>query len=851
VAAALLSLAILAGCGGGGAASTAAAPTGASATVQVQLTPAVSSVASGSALALTASVAGSTNPALTWSVNGIAQGNASVGTIAGTGTNVTYTAPAAAGTYNVTATSVADSAASATTLVTVPIQVSLLPGASTLASSGSLAFTASVSSSTNPAVTWTVDGVANGNFTVGTITGTGDAVTYTAPAAAGSHTVTATSAADPTKSASSVVTVQASASAVAVSVAPAALSLNTGASSSITASVTGSSSTAVAWTVDGVANGNATVGTLTGSGNTVSYTAPAAAGSHTVTATSSANSAKSASTSVSVLAPAVVVTDNPASATLAPGGALAITASVSGSSNTAVTWTVDGVANGNSSVGTLAGTGNTVTYTAPAAAGSHTVTATSSANTASGASTAITVQASTGTAVVALANSGPASVNTTGSVLFTATVTGTSNTAVTWSVDSVANGNATVGTITAGSGGEALYLAPAATGSHTITATSSADATKSASTVLAVNSNAYTVTGKVYNAKTGYGATGNGSSNDTAAIQDAINAAASAGGGVVEVPAGTYMIAAADSGGLQLASNVFLQIDSGATLKLLSAPGTANMIMISGANNCGIIGSGTIDGNRSVIGTNESIELVTAWGTTGAVIAGVTIQNSPGDGIYLNGYPSAYGTPVSNVLIYGATITNNGRNGMSPDGCDGLIVRDCTFSNQVTANPMNGIDCEPINNQAPGNYLIFHNSFTGNSGGGIQSGADDSGDNATFTNMTYAFNTVSNNGNYGLEAQDGKGPVLIMNNKVSGTTASYEFGGYGIMTRGSNGISNVTIMGNTVTTSQSDGIYLGSATASVCADNTVTGSGGEGIDNQSGSGVTVSSNTESGNSGGN
>jgi hypothetical protein len=164
---------------------------------------------------------------------------------------------------------------------------------------------------------------------------------------------------------------------------------------------------------------------------------------------------------------------------------------------------------------------------------------------------------------------------------------------------------------------------------------------------------------------------------------------------------------------------------------------------------------------------------------------------------------------------------------------------------------MNGIDCEPVNNQAPNNFQIFHNVFSGNKGGGIQSGADDTGDNATFTNMTYAFNTVSNCGNYGLEAQDGKGPVLIMNNTISNTTASYETGGYGIQTRGQNGISKVTIMGNTVTASASDGINLNSTTASICEDNTVTGSGGMGINNGCGSGVTVSNNTESSNAGGN
>lgn len=65
---------------------------------------------------------------------------------------------------------------------------------------------------------------------------------------------------------------------------------------------------------------------------------------------------------------------------------------------------------------------------------------------------------------------------------FTATVTGTTNTAVTWFVDGTSGGTATVGTIsTAG-----LYTAPGATGQHTVMATSVADTTKSASVTLTV-----------------------------------------------------------------------------------------------------------------------------------------------------------------------------------------------------------------------------------------------------------------------------------------------------------------------------------------------------------------------------
>ena len=561
------------------------------------------------------------------------------------------------------------------------------------------------------------------------------------------------------------------------------------------------------------------------------------------------------------MAPAVTVSNNPASATVAPSGTVAITATVGGSSNTAVTWTVDGVANGSATVGTITGIGDSVTYTAPAAAGSHTVTATSAASTASSASTAVTVQAASGSAKVALAYPGSSTVNVSGSMLFTATVTGTTTAGVNWTVDGVANGNATVGTITTGTGNDTvLYKAPAATGSHTVSAVSAAGGT-AASVAVTVAATAYTVTNPTsnYNVKT-YGATGNGSSDDTAAIQNAINAASAAGGGLVEVPAGTYMINCAyQSGeiGLLMQSNVTLQLDSGATLKTKSgAPGTSYMVMFNGGSNMNLVGPGVLDGNKSAVGLGDN-ENIGFWGGSNIVLAGFTSQNAGQDGIYIDGYPAGAGVeaPVTNVLIYGVTCTANGRNGMSPEGPNGLIVRDCTFSNQSSSNPGNGIDCEPINSQKPNNYSIFNCTFTGNTGGGLQSGPDDSGDNATFTNMTYAFNTVTNCGNYGIEAQDGTGPVQILNNNVSGiytaTGVMACYPGYGIMLRGSNGISNVTVSGNTVSGCTSDGILLNSTSASTCTYNTVTNNGGEGIYNQSGSGVTVADNTESGNSGGN
>ena len=64
-----------------------------------------------------------------------------------------------------------------------------------------------------------------------------------------------------------------------------------------------------------------------------------------------------------------------------------------------------------------------------------------------------------------------------------------------------------------------------------------------------------------------YGATGDGKTLDTAAIQRAIDAAAAAGGGTVLFPAGTYA-----SYSIHLRSNVSLYIDQGATLLAAATP---------------------------------------------------------------------------------------------------------------------------------------------------------------------------------------------------------------------------------------------------------------------------------------
>src|SRR5580698_11425377 len=63
---------------------------------------------------------------------------------------------------------------------------------------------------------------------------------------------------------------------------------------------------------------------------------------------------------------------------------------------------------------------------------------------------------------------------------------------------------------------------------------------------------------------TGFGAVGDGVTDNTIAIQNTINACNAAGGGTVEIPAGTFL-----SGPITLTNSMNLQVDAGGLLQML------------------------------------------------------------------------------------------------------------------------------------------------------------------------------------------------------------------------------------------------------------------------------------------
>lgn len=130
-----------------------------------------------------------------------------------------------------------------------------------------------------------------------------------------------------------------------------------------------------------------------------------------------------------------------------------------------------------------------------------------------------------------------------------------------------------------------------------------------------------------------YGAVGNGVADDTGSIQSAIAAASSAGGGIVVLPAGTYIT----SGGLTVPTKVAV-VGSGTsatTLKLKNATsGSADILRATG--NYVQFADFTIDGNASNNPTIQRAGLSFADSTNNHRSTNVQVLNNRGFGYAFN-----------------------------------------------------------------------------------------------------------------------------------------------------------------------------------------------------------------------
>lgn len=250
-----------------------------------------------------------------------------------------------------------------------------------------------------------------------------------------------------------------SGSTVNLTLTPSSVELAPGETLEFVASVSGVSNPNVSWEMTG--------GTVAGNGPVVTYTAPTLIGTYTLTAISQADPTRSTSATIEVVGE-VGITISPSTVRLAPGDTFPFTATIAGLEDQSVRWEASG--------GNIAGTGTTMTYTAPDAVGTYTVTAISQVDETLRAVATVEVAEGASSASITLE---PSTVRLApgDTQEFTATVEGLEDSAVTWeaSSGSVAGTDTTIS-----------YTAPSEVGTYTLTAISQADATLRADATITV-----------------------------------------------------------------------------------------------------------------------------------------------------------------------------------------------------------------------------------------------------------------------------------------------------------------------------------------------------------------------------
>ncbi len=188
-----------------------------------------------------------------------------------------------------------------------------------------------------------------------------------------------------------------------------------------------------------------------------------------------------------------------------------------------------------------------------------------------------------------------------------------------------------------------------------------------------------------------FGATGDGQTNDQAAIQAAIDACSQAGGGTVYFSVGDYL-----SGTVRLRSHVTLYLDAGATLWASTDPSDyvsstadpqhyaserlGHLLVADDVERIAIVGAGTIHGQ----GTEDyhytdaekpsfRMGLILFRRCQNVTMRGITILYSDAWTVHLK--------RCETVFIDGVTILNNifrlNSDGIDPDSCQDVHISNC------------------------------------------------------------------------------------------------------------------------------------------------------------------------------
>ena len=248
-----------------------------------------------------------------------------------------------------------------------------------------------------------------------------------------------------------------------------------------------------------------------------------------------------------------------------------------------------------------------------------------------------------------------------------------------------------------------------------------------------------------------FGAAGNGSRDDTSAIQAAINALPSAGG-TVTIPAGTYLIDPTRY--VRLRSNMHLKMSPDAVLKAKTCSIKRSYILyVRNSSNVEISG-GRLIGDRATHvysggGTHEWGHGLQILGGRNVTVRDMHVSNCTGDGVCIGG--KSYDVAIANIVS-----TRNRRQGLSVTNCSNIKVYDSEFSYTQGTAPECGIDLEPDDGYTCSTVRIVNCWLHHNKRYGINVWK-------RVSSVVVALNTIERNGSLGMSTYGCSGLTVAKN----------------------------------------------------------------------------------------
>jgi hypothetical protein len=192
-----------------------------------------------------------------------------------------------------------------------------------------------------------------------------------------------------------------------------------------------------------------------------------------------------------------------------------------------------------------------------------------------------------------------------------------------------------------------------------------------------------------------FGTKADGVTNDTLALQTALNAASGHKLYIPKQRVGFYL-----TGQLFIPSQIAIEFEPGTIIQAVDTlsrvgPVYERLIRIKTVKDVYINGNGsTLRMNKAAYTTGEQAHIFDISGSENVVLENINANDSGGDGFYI-GYFESTVAFCRNIVLRNCRADNNRRQGLSVISVDGLTVENCRFSNTKGTAPQSGVDIEP------------------------------------------------------------------------------------------------------------------------------------------------------------